>query len=233
MSAPIISQNDLDPSERFMENAEAHRQAEIMTAIASLRKHVRPSAESHQPLTDQRRHDLQEMQHLKVELNAISEAIQRTKQEIATLRYAGAQGREISRVTDELGAVVMGTESATHSILAAAEAIDDLANNLASRLPGEDGMLARQIGDHITGIFEACNFQDITGQRISKVVGAMQFVEDRVERMIQIWGGFERFKDVPTAKDPSRDGDRALLNGPALAADGSGTSQDDIDAYFN
>jgi chemotaxis protein CheZ len=233
MSAPPVCPNETERSERHLEAAEAHRQVEIMSAIASLRRHAQPNHELRLSTAGERQHDLQEMQRLKIELGAISQAIQRTKQEIATLRYAGAQGREISRVTDELDAVVLGTESATHSILAAAEAIDDLARNLVSRLPPEEGALARRIGDHIVGIFEACNFQDITGQRIGKVVSAMQFVEDRVEQMIQIWGGLDGFKDVPTAADPNREGDRALLNGPALAVDGSGTSQDDIDAFFN
>ena len=66
-------------------------------------------------------------------------------------------------------------------------------------------------------IFEACNFQDITGQRISKVVGAMKFVEERVHHMMEIWGGMESFKDIETIDDPKRQGEKALLNGPALA----------------
>ena len=40
-----------------------------------------------------------------------------------------AQGKEITRVTDELGAIVTGTETATNSILAAAERIDELSSN--------------------------------------------------------------------------------------------------------
>jgi chemotaxis protein CheZ len=138
----------------------------------------------------------------------------------------------MARVTDELGAIVLGTESATNSILESAEAVDELAGNLAARLSGEEGDMARRIGERTIAIFEACNFQDITGQRISKVVNAMRFVEERVGQMIEIWGGHERFKDVPTAPSPDREGDRALLNGPGLEADGDTRSQDDIDAYF-
>ncbi|MCB8823486.1 protein phosphatase CheZ [Microvirga rosea] len=210
---------------------EVQRHTEIMEAIASLRKHVQPTQDGETSMSEERRHELLEVQRLKTELHAISEAIQRTKQEIATLHYTGAQGREIARVTDELGAVVLGTEAATHSILEAAEAVDELSGNLASRLTGEDGAMARQIGDRIVGIFEACNFQDITGQRISKVVSAMRFVEERVEQMIQIWGGLESFKDVPKTDEPAREGDRGLLNGPPLETEES-TSQADIDAFF-
>jgi chemotaxis protein CheZ len=175
---------------------------------------------------------MQEALRLKVELDSIYEAIERTKREIATLRYAGAQGQEINRVTDELGAIVLGTETATNSILAAAEKIDDLSSNLSSRLSGSDQDIAREILDQVISIFEACNFQDITGQRISKVVNAMRFVEERVHHMIDIWGGLESFKDVETIDDHKRQGDAALLNGPALSNDKGVTSQDDIDALF-
>jgi chemotaxis protein CheZ len=214
------------------ETLQAQRHEEIMEAITSLRQHVQPAFEVSQMVLEGHHHDLLEVQRLKVELQIIAEAIQRTKQEIATLHYAGAQGREMARVTDELGAIVLGTESATHSILESAEAVDELAGNLAARLSGEEGDMARRIGERTIAIFEACNFQDITGQRISKVVNAMRFVEERVGQMIEIWGGHERFKDVPTAQNPDREGDRALLNGPGLEADGDSRSQDDIDAFF-
>jgi chemotaxis protein CheZ len=176
---------------------------------------------------------MQEALRLKTELDSIYEAIERTKREIATLRYAGAQGKEITRVTDELGAIVTGTETATNSILAAAERIDELSSNLSSRLSGGDQDIAREILDNVINIFEACNFQDITGQRISKVVNAMKFVEERVHHMMDIWGGMESFKDVETIDDPKRQGDKALLNGPALTTDTGVTSQDDIDALFS
>ena len=40
----------------------------------------------------------------------------------------------------------------------------------------------------ITQIFEACNFQDLTGQRLTKVVNTMKFIEERLNRIIDIWG---------------------------------------------
>ncbi|QFU17665.1 protein phosphatase CheZ [Microvirga thermotolerans] len=230
MRKPKVRSNEKASSIPPFDMNEVQRHAEIMEAIASLRRHVQP-AQSAEDMSEERRHDLLEVQRLKAELHAISDAIQRTKQEIATLHYTGAQGREIARVTDELGAVVLGTESATHSILTATEAIDEISGELASRLSGKDREMALQIGEKIVGIFEACNFQDITGQRIGKVVGAMRFVEERVERMIEIWGGLESFKDVPKLQRADREGDKALLNGPALETEKS-TSQADIDAFF-
>ncbi len=209
------------------------RHSEIMNMLGVIKESIVPAREISTSLLEEHRRDMQEALRLKVELDSIYEAIERTKREIATLRYAGAQGKEITRVTDELGAIVLGTETATNSILAAAEKIDELSSNLSSRLSGGDQEIAREILDHVISIFEACNFQDITGQRISKVVNAMRFVEERVHHMIDIWGGLESFKDVETIADSSRQGDAALLNGPALASDKGVTSQDAIDALFD
>lgn len=215
------------------EEGAQERHSEIMSMLSTIKESIVPAREISTSLLEEHRRDMQEALRLKVELDSIYEAIERTKKEIATLRYAGAQGQEITRVTDELGAIVLGTEAATHSILASAERIDDLSSNLSSRLSGSDQDIAREILDHVISIFEACNFQDITGQRISKVVNAMRFVEERVHHMIEIWGGLESFKDVETLEDTSRQGEAALLNGPALATDKGVTSQDDIDALFS
>ena len=209
------------------------RHSEIMSMLGTIKESIVPAREISTSLLEEHRRDMQEALRLKVELDSIYEAISRTKREIATLHYAGAQGQEITRVTDQLGAIVLGTETATNSILAAAEKIDDLSSNLSSRLSGGDQEIAREILDHVISIFEACNFQDITGQRISKVVNAMRFVEERVHHMIDIWGGLESFKDVETLDDSKPRGEAALLNGPALASDKGVTSQDAIDALFD
>jgi chemotaxis protein CheZ len=209
------------------------RHSEIMSMLGTIKESIVPAREISTSLLEEHRRDMQEALRLKVELDSIYEAISRTKREIATLRYAGAQGQEITRVTDQLGAIVLGTETATNSILAAAEKIDDLSSNLSSRLSGGDQEIAREILDHVISIFEACNFQDITGQRISKVVNAMRFVEERVHHMIDIWGGLESFKDVEALDDSKPRGEAALLNGPALASDKGVTSQDAIDALFD
>ncbi len=131
---------------------------------------------------------------LKVVLDAIYEAIAQTKKEIAPLHHTtGSKGEEMTRVTNELDAVVDGTEGATETILAAAEFIDETANTLSARVGKEDSELANDIQDKVVQIFEACNFQDLTGQRITKVVGTLRFVEDRIMQMMDIWGGIETF----------------------------------------
>ncbi len=223
----------LDRLAQSRESIAARRHAELMRGLAAIHAALEPNSGASKSLLDQIRTDLREALRLKEELDAITQSIQRTKQEIATLHSGAPGGGQVTSVTDELGAVVSGTEAATHSILAAAEEIDEITGVLASHLTGSDAELAQRVSEKVITIFEACNFQDITGQRISKVVGSMRFIEERVTQMVHIWGGLESFNDVEAFKMPEREGDEALLNGPALDGDPSRTSQDAIDALFD
>lgn len=125
----------------------------------------------------------------------------------------------LSRIDSELLAVVSGTEQATQKILTAAEEIDIAANNLSAALDGkiEQGQ-AQDIQDLVIQIFEACNFQDLIGQRVAKVLAAMKFVEDHIARVLD---------EIKTASVAA-----AALHGPRLDDDRGHASQDDIDAMF-
>lgn len=129
-----------------------------------------------------------------------------------------------SRLEHELKAVVSGTEQATQKILAAAEAIDSTANTLSAALAGklEQG-LAQDIQDFALQIFEACNFQDLIGQRVGKIVTAIKFVEDHIARVLE---------EIKTAAAATRNADGHDLHGPRLDGDAGHASQGDIDAMF-
>jgi len=208
------------------------RHRELLHELAELRKIIQPTQEFSEQAIAQIRKDHEEAMKIKYELESMYEAINRTKREIATLHVSGCNGHELSRVTDELDAVVGGTEQATESILEAAEIIDDRANSLTASLSGTNQTLAQDIQDNIVLVFEACNFQDLTGQRITKVVNTLRFVEERIIKMMEIWGGAEKFKDIEVELE-HRMGDQGLLNGPSLGSDQDIASQDDIDALFN
>ncbi len=222
---------------------EERRHQEVMAEIASLRAMIKsgdgeqqnaldPEAMSQKFMSEFRK-ELSEAAKLKVELDAMYEAIAQTKKEIATLHQTtGSKGEEMTRVTNELDAVVIGTEGATENILSAAEFIDETANTLSARIDKDDAELANDIQDKVVQIFEACNFQDLTGQRITKVVSTLRFVEDRIIQMMDIWGGIETFKDIELEERDLKEGDAALLNGPALESDVDVATQDDIDALF-
>jgi len=222
---------------------EERRHQELMAEMASLKAMIRSGEGQSQQAVDPQamsekfmsefRKELSEAAKLKVELDSIYEAIAQTKKEIATLHVTtGAKGEEMTRVTNELDAVVIGTEGATETILSAAEFIDETANTLSARIDSDDTGLTSDIQDKVVQIFEACNFQDLTGQRITKVVATLRFVEDRIIQMMDIWGGIETFKDIEVDEREVKEGDAALLNGPSLESDVDVASQDDIDALF-
>ena len=113
------------------------------------------------------------------------------------------------------------------------EYIDETANTLSARLAGQDAELANDIQEKVLHIFEACNFQDLTGQRITKVINTLRFIEDRIIKMMDIWGGVDAIKQHAPAIIDTRVGDARLLNGPKALDDEGHASQDDIDAMFN
>jgi len=180
------------------------------------------------------RAQIEQCEKLKVELDLIHDAIDRTKREIAVLHGKSFNGDEMARVNGELGAVVGGTEQATQQILEAAEAIDQASTALSKvNTPDQQKLLSEEIQERVISIFEACNFQDLTGQRISKVMNTMKFIEHHINTMMDIWGGVDAIKaHVPQHVD-TREGDAKLLNGPMLDGDAGHASQDDIDALFD
>lgn len=145
---------------------------------------------------------------------------------------AGAFGEtQIGRAGRELEAIVAGTERATQTILQAAEDIDQTAHTLAAALKtGHEQGLAHDVRDRVVQIYEACNFHDLTGQRVGKVLATLTFIEEHVASLMQIWHGIEQFK--PVVLEEHRDGEAKFLHGPRLAGEAGHSSQDDIDALF-
>jgi len=180
------------------------------------------------------RAQIEQCEKLKVELDLIHDAITRTKREIAVLHGTSFNGEEMAKVNGELGAVVGGTEEATQQILEATEAIDNAATAL-SKVTSADQQkrLSEEIQERVVSIFEACNFQDLTGQRIKKVMTTMKFIEHHIVVMMEIWGGVDAIKAHAPQIADHREGDARLLNGPKLEGDVGHASQDDIDALFD
>jgi chemotaxis protein CheZ len=179
------------------------------------------------------RAQIEQCEKLKIELDLIHDAISRTKQEIAVLHGKSFNGTEMAKVTGELGAVVGGTEQATQQILEAAEAIDQSASAMAKiTSPDQQRLLSEEIQERVVAIFEACNFQDLTGQRISKVMNTMKFIEHHINVMKEIWGGVDAIRAHAPAVIDDRVGDARLLNGPKTDDEVGHASQDDIDAMF-
>ncbi len=173
----------------------------------------------------------QDMRKLRIELDVIGNAIKETRAEIGSLQDQGFDSAGVARVAGELEAVFTDTTGATERILKAAEEIDQTAQALASLLKGghEQG-LAQDIQERVTAIFEACNFHDLTGQRIAKVAGMLKLVEEHLARMMEIWSVIERFNVDAAQSTASQPG---LLNGPKLNGDSGHSTQAEIDKLFH
>jgi chemotaxis protein CheZ len=168
---------------------------------------------------------------LKNEIRALSRSIQETKAEIRSMQGGTQGGDQVLNASTELDAVVQATEDATNVILESTEKIEELAQKIHNNADNDDDRgAADDIMETSIKMIEACNFQDLTGQRITKVVGALKYVEDRINAMIEIWGE-EDIADVDASVADETDSDKNLLNGPAM--DGEGIDQDDIDALFD
>lgn len=155
---------------------------------------------------------------LLAELEALGRTIQRAKAEIAALSVDDITGAHIPSATDELDAIVGHTAEATNEILDSCEVLE----RLQSEVP-EPAAAALQ--GAVTRIYEACSFQDITGQRISKVVTALKAIESRVEAAVANAAGRVTEQAAPPARAKTEG--QELANGPQLP--GGGTSQEEID----
>jgi chemotaxis regulatin CheY-phosphate phosphatase CheZ len=164
---------------------------------------------------------------LRRELHEMGAYIQRTRHELASLRMKDGEqsgSNRINLATEELDEIVRSTERATSDILNAAEAVLKLAGDVGGVAPDTSSELSAQA----TEILTACSFQDLTGQRITKVVNTLRYLEQRVNAMIEIWG-VESARAVEEQMDKRPDAH--LLNGPARA--GHEKSQTEIDAILN
>lgn len=139
------------------------------------------------------------------ELREISNYITRMRSEISLLDAGEINSARLPSAGGHLGEIVQETEDATNAIMEAAEAM--------LNAPADDAAaLKALVDDKVTAIFEACSFQDITGQRIARVVEILEHIEVRVACFAAaIDGG----PDGGGVEDPrERRARELLLNGP-------------------
>ena len=171
-----------------------------------------------------------EAQKLKTELAGLFHYVERVREEIAAISRPADEEFQFESMGEQLDAIVKATEKATDTIMAATEntlnAVDELRQTLSD--PAQNALLDKIAGDG-NEILEACSFQDITGQRVSKVVKSVTYVEERVNALIDVWGKDELAKVEVESLDKTED--EKLLAGPQL--EGKGLDQAAIDALFD
>jgi chemotaxis protein CheZ len=151
------------------------------------------------------------------EVEDLGRMIANTKSEIAALRVDDITHHDIPFATDELDAIVEHTAHATDAILESCEMLDEVSATVS-------GEPATKLQAATTKIYEACSFQDITGQRITKVVTTLKSIEGKVAHIVATFGTSASGKREATERIAS---DADLLNGPQLPE--HAMDQSDID----
>jgi len=154
------------------------------------------------------------------EFKYLADFIQKARDEISGLQANDIKDTRLPGASVELDAVVRDTEKATESIMAEAE-------GLMAKEPTDLAAYKAEVDAAMMRIFEACSFQDLTGQRVTKVISTLRHIEERVTKFASALGVTDAASQESAEDARKRE---LLLNGPAQ--NGPATSQDDIDALF-
>ena len=160
------------------------------------------------------------------EIEKMAAYIMNAKVEVAAIvPDTESEDNHIDHASLELTEVIKATEDATNRIMDEGDAIQAIADKVTQ--PEVKSALT----EHVANLMEACAFQDITGQRIRKVLRMHDEIEARIGNLIRIFGGAlpEGYTIKPIATGSGR-ADEALMSGPQLGKDAP--SQDDIDKLF-
>lgn len=157
------------------------------------------------------------------EIRSIAESIDKAHREIGNIKNKEVPNDRIQGANLELEEVIKATENATNIILDSAEKIQGVTSRTSSEI-------SQILTENITKIFEACNFQDITGQRIRKVLRLLIEIEAAIKSLLETMksSGSEAAKKSPVI---SKSDPKSLLNGPQL--ENEAPKQDDIDKLFS
>ncbi len=159
------------------------------------------------------------------ECRSLSDYISNARLEIAALSPKDLENARIPRAGLELDAIVQQTEEATNTIMTAAE---EILGGLGSDMEeNRDSIEAA-----VMQIFEACSFQDITGQRISKVVSTLSHIEQRVKDLRDLMGVTDEHIEAAQtdSTSPGAHSSDALAQGPSL--EGEGIDQSEVDSLL-
>lgn len=172
------------------------------------------------------------------ELGELAKFINAARKEMSDLSPGMLQDEQLPEASDQLGEIVKTTEAATQRIMDACEQLQGVNARVRDLLmmidPPLDPDASAGIEDalyeaenHVTTIYEACNFQDLTGQRIQKIIKVLREIERQVFRMVIVFGLRNKGEGLDAAERDALENEAALLNGPQK--EGQGLDQDDVD----
>lgn len=179
-----VAQNDFDAIESAVmesprgrwflaEFARRTRAADTDRLLEAIERHTNALADG-KPAAD--------LETFRRDLEDMCRAIVEAREDIAATKPREGFRPSSTEPGQDAETIAASAERATLDILAAVERLQDMADQL--RRQGADGDLCDEIETHARGIFMAASFLDITGQRTTKLVGTLRYLEQRLNAML-------------------------------------------------
>lgn len=170
---------------------------------------------------------------LNSEIQNLLRYVERLRQEVAGATKPQEDDKSsFLGMSEQLTAIAQSTEEASHVILESSEAISNYSDELNALVDDEKAKaLCEKIANESMRSMEACSFQDLTGQRVTRILNSLRFVEDRVNAMVELCGqeAIQRMSQELAEQDPEPED--VVMHGPQTP--GASISQDEIDALFD
>jgi chemotaxis protein CheZ len=151
------------------------------------------------------------------EMRDLIKIMEDTRKELSALGAEALSSTHVNKAHLEIEEIVQETAAASTKIMDACE-------DITSEILHIDGEIGGTIEGHVMRIYEACSFQDITGQRLTKVASSLRTIDGKLKDMLEAFG---MKMNENAVLEETREGDAALLNGPQVSA--QAISQDEID----
>ena len=167
-----------------------------------------------------------EIESVATELKDLLAFIGAAKAELVGMQPKSLSHRDIPDAGEQLDAIVAATEDAASTIMDAADNVMEIAGELEAEQ-------AERLEAVSTNLFQASSFQDLTGQRITKVTRTLNHLEERLSALAEAIGDdyvAPPEDEIEVDAEGVALNDTDLLHGPQL--EGEGNSQDEIDAIL-
>lgn len=155
------------------------------------------------------------------ELRRFAEEISGMRAEIAQLKASELATERLPAAGRQLGQITETTEAAANAIM---EAVEEMLQADAA----DSAAYKALVSNKAMAIFEACAFQDVTGQLIKRVSETIFQIESRITRIADRIET-TAFPEMPLTTRQQRERE-LLLNGPQAKAEA--IAQDEIDALL-
>jgi len=162
---------------------------ELVATLRDLKHAMEPPQGAAAEMVAAYRRGIIEICELRLAIDDTRASIESARREVASLRRLEQGDDGFRRAGCELDAVADETERATSVILGAAEDIEIQTRELRLSIvnPADRARLEIVLA-RVVALYEACDFQDLTGQRIARTLNVLRLMESRLDRVIAACG---------------------------------------------